>query len=142
MCLIRTAELGDAPSLHELFIQLGYQTKPDDLCSKINGIGESFNVLVAEFNEKICGVIVVNFICPVHEDGLWAIISALVIDESYRGKGLGKKLLTTSEQLALEKKCSRIELASGEKRIRAHQFYESNGYREVRKRFVKHLVDN
>ncbi|HBS7599075.1 TPA: GNAT family N-acetyltransferase, partial [Klebsiella pneumoniae] len=25
------------------------------------------------------------------------------------------------------------------KRIRAHQFYENNGYKEVRKRFVKHL---
>ncbi|WP_256922703.1 GNAT family N-acetyltransferase, partial [Klebsiella pneumoniae] len=76
---------------------------------------------------------------PVHENRLWALISALVIEESSRGSGIGQQLLHAAERLARDKQCAHIELSSSEKRIRAHQFYENNGYKEVRKRFVKHL---
>lgn len=82
----------------------------------------------------------VNFITPIHENGLWALISALVIAESSRGAGIGRKLLIASEQIALDKGCSQIELSSSERRTRAHKFYENNGYKEVRKRLVKLLV--
>jgi hypothetical protein len=42
---------------------------------------------VAELDKEVCGVVVINFITPVHENNLWALISALVIDESSRGAG-------------------------------------------------------
>ena len=97
------------------------------------------SALVAETENAVCGVIVINFILPVHENRLWALISALVIEESSRGSGIGQQLLQAAERLARDKQCAQIELSSSEKRIRAHQFYENNGYKEVRKRFVKHL---
>ena len=141
MALIRAATLNDIPSLQTLFLQLGYQTEPENLKRHINDANNSFTILVAEEEQGVCGVIVVNFITPVHENGLWALISALVIDESARGTGIGQKLLHAAEQHALEKGCTQIELSSGERRVRAHHFYESNGYKEVRKRFVKLLAD-
>lgn len=141
MALIRAAALNDIPSLHTLFMQLGYQTDPENLKRHINDANISFTMLVAEAEQQVCGVIVVNFITPVHENGLWALISALVINESARGTGIGQKLLIAAEQHALDKGCTQIELSSSEKRIRAHNFYENNGYKEVRKRFVKRLAD-
>jgi len=141
MTLIRAAALNDIPSLHTLFVQLGYQTDPENLKRHINDANTSFTMLVAEAEQQVCGVVVVNFITPVHENGLWALISALVINESARGAGIGQKLLIAAEQHALDKGCTQIELSSSEKRVRAHNFYENNGYKEVRKRFVKRLAD-
>lgn len=141
MVLIRAAELKDAPSLITLFLQLGYQTQVDSLKHHISEAHSSMSMLVAESEEKVCGVVVINFITPVHENGLWAFISALVIDESVRSAGIGQKLLLAAEQIAADKNCSQIELSSSERRVRAHKFYESNGYQEVRKRFVKRLAD-
>ncbi|HCH38904.1 MAG TPA: hypothetical protein DE191_05160 [Enterobacter sp.] len=41
----------------------------------------------------------------------------------------------------MEKGCTQIELSGSERRVRAHNFYENNGDKEVRKRFVKRLAD-
>ncbi|MEI7369992.1 GNAT family N-acetyltransferase [Pectobacterium sp. 1950-15] len=141
MILIRAAESKDVPSLKKLFLQLGYQTDIDSLKQRIGEAQSTFCILVAELDKEICGVVVINFIIPVHENSLWALISALVIDESSRGAGIGQQLLIASERMALDKKCSQIELSSSERRTRAHKFYENNGYKEVRKRFVKLLAD-
>ncbi|WP_312996097.1 GNAT family N-acetyltransferase [Leclercia sp.] len=141
MALIRAAALKDISSLQTLFLQLGYQTDPEKLTRHITEANNSFNLLVAEAEQDVCGVIVVNFITPVHESGLWALISALVINESARGTGIGQKLLIAAEQHALDKGCTQMELSSSERRVRAHHFYENNGYKEVRKRFVKLLAD-
>lgn len=141
MIVIRAAELNDIPSLQRLFLQLGYQTDAERLQRHIHEKNESLSVFVAESEKENRGVIVVNLITPVHEPGLWALISALVIDESARGAGIGQQLLIAAERLALEKGCTQIELSSSERRVRAHNFYESNGYKEVRKRFVKLLAD-
>ncbi|WP_373271354.1 GNAT family N-acetyltransferase, partial [Klebsiella pneumoniae] len=109
------------------------------LAQRITEPQSMMHTLVAEAENTVCGVVVINFILPVHENRLWALISALVIEESSRGSGIGQQLLHAAERLARDKQCAHIELSSSEKRIRAHQFYENNGYKEVRKRFVKHL---
>ena len=139
MISIRTAELKDTDALQILFRQLGYQTRADSLQTRITEAGSHMQMLVAETNAGVCGVIVVNFIMPAHEAGLWALISALVIDESARGAGTGQRLLAEAERIAAEKNCTQIELSSSERRERAHKFYENQGYSEVRKRFVKLL---
>ena len=139
MPLHRPAQLHDIPSLITLFHQLGYPTNPDNLGQYISSPDSVTHILVSELNGKICGVLVLHFITPVHETKLWALISALVVDESTRGTGVGQKLLIAAEQIACDRNCSQIELSSSEQRTRAHHFYENNGYKEIRKRFVKIL---
>ncbi|MGK9175085.1 GNAT family N-acetyltransferase [Yokenella regensburgei] len=139
MISIRAAELKDIPSLKRLFLQLGYKPDSANLEQRISEQHDRLCTLVAVSENEVCGVIVINFIMPVHEDSLWALVSALVIDESARGQGVGQQLLIASEHIAALKKCSQIELSSSEKRVKAHNFYEKNGYKEVRKRFVKLL---
>ncbi|WP_374833507.1 GNAT family N-acetyltransferase [Paenochrobactrum pullorum] len=97
-------------------------------------------ILVASTDEEICGVVVLNFITPMHEDGCWGVISALVVDEIKRGAGIGHRLLAEAEAAAKANGCSKIELASSMKRERAHKFYENHGYEEKRKRYIKLLI--
>ena len=141
MISIRAAELQDIPSLKRLFLQLGYNTDGASLEHRIREQHDTLCTLVAESKKEVCGVIVINFIMPVHENNLWALISALVIDESSRGTGIGQQLLIAAERIAAMRNCSQIELSSSEKRVKAHKFYVNNGYKEVRKRFVKLLTD-
>ena len=76
---------------------------------------------------------------PLHENGAWGVISALVVDELYRGAKIGERLLLEAEHFAESRGCTQIELSSSERREQAHKFYQKNGYQEVRKRFVKRL---
>lgn len=93
MVFIRAAEAKDIPSLQTLFLQLGYQTETAILAQRITAPQRMMSALVAETENAVCGVIVINFILPVHENRLWALISALVIEESSRGSGIGQQLL-------------------------------------------------
>lgn len=136
----RIAEEKDAPALVNLFLQLGHATSVKKLESLLQDNDSHRKTLIAEAEGKINGVIVFHFLMPVHEDKAWCVISALVVDESSRGAGVGERLLAQAEQMAGSMGCSQIELSSSERRERAHQFYQKNGYQEVRKRFVKKLI--
>ena len=66
-------------------------------------------------------------------------ITAIVVTETMRGKGIGKLLVEKAEALAQEAKCNVIELTTNVKRVEAHKFYESLGFEATHKRFTKHL---
>ena len=50
----------------------------------------------------------------------------LVVDEPHRGEGYGSRMLSWAADWAEDRDCTRIELASGLWRDKAHQFYEHN----------------
>lgn len=70
MISIRVAIVSDATLLQDLFLQLGYQTKCENLESQLKRESDNRCTLVAVSGKNICGVIVINFIIPVHEEGL------------------------------------------------------------------------
>ena len=138
---LRSAQVRDAENLAKLFGQLGYACSPADLIehmgSKVNPHTEVF---VAEVGEGVVGVVVFNALLPIHESGKWGVVSALVVNESVRGKRIGAALLAHVESHAKQLGCTQIELSSSESRKEAHAFYESNGFAEKRKRFVRLLA--
>jgi len=91
-------------------------------------------------SSAVIGLLVMHLVEPLHEDGLWGLISALVVDETVRGSGAGALLMAQAERDALAAGCSHIELSSSESRSRAHEFYHRQGYHEVRQRLVKTLA--
>ncbi|WP_105590447.1 GNAT family N-acetyltransferase [Cronobacter sakazakii] len=139
--IIRHATIDDVPALCRLFEQLGYTIALRDVIAMLahsEAIGS--RVLVAETAGKPCGAIVLHVIQPLHETGKWGLISALIVDETLRGAGTGARLLEAAHDEARAQGCTQIELSSSESRVRAHHFYDAQGYREVRKRFVKRPV--
>ena len=97
-------------------------------------------VLVAQEGDTVVGVAVVHVMAPLHVPDRWALLSALVVDNAQRSGGIGAALLQAAEAYAREHGCAQLELSSNVVRTRAHRFYERQGYREKRVRFVKILV--
>jgi GNAT superfamily N-acetyltransferase len=137
----RIAESRDMDTICALFHQLGYTNTSAALRQRFldRFCNIRDEILVAEADGKVLGVVVVNYIQPFHAPGLWAMISALVVDDSVRGKGVGGALLEHAVCHALEMGCMQIELSSNESRIRAHDFYLKHGFAEVRKRFIRQI---
>ena len=55
-------------------------------------------------------------------------ITVLVVDKKYRRQGIGRALIESVKQIAVEKGIKAIELDSGFHRTEAHLFYENLGF--------------
>jgi len=71
----------------------------------------------------------------IHADAPTARLMSLVVDESCRGQGIGRRLVDASVVLARASGCNRLELTSRLERAGAHSFYEAAGLAHTSKRF-------
>ena len=127
---IRNITNGDFEILTGLIKELGYPStvsKVSDRLSKINS-NECYKTLIAEVDGKIIGFIGLCKLYAYEYDGAIVRIIALVVNEQYRGKGIGTKLVKSAEKWALDEEAIAITLNSGINRKEAHEFYKSNGY--------------
>lgn len=136
---IRMAEERDAEQISILFNQLGYAVSRVDIADRIKiASGSQKDVLmIAEVYPGVAGVISLHLFSPFHVHSNWATISSLVVHSSYRRQKIGDALISHAEAHARSMGCTQIDLSSSESRVEAHLFYESNGYTEQRKRYVK-----
>jgi len=139
--LVRTARIDDAERIATLFGQLGYPNDAAQLTARLadSAADESRQVLVADDDGTVSGVAVLHVMTPLHLPHSWALLSALVVDDSRRSAGVGAALMQAAQAHAAQRGCAQLELSSSITRTRAHQFYERQGYREKRVRFVKVL---
>jgi GNAT superfamily N-acetyltransferase len=63
---------------------------------------------------------------------LQAEIAGLVVDETARGGGIGRRLLEAAEQWARSHGCRAIRVRSNVVREGAHAFYVREGFREIK----------
>ncbi|SHH20824.1 GNAT family N-acetyltransferase [Massilia sp. CF038] len=132
---LRPAQASDAAGIADLFIQLGYDTPLSHLQQQLSCAGAE--VTVAMDHGALVGVLVMHLFAPLHVARPWAVISALVVDATWRSQGAGAALVAHAQQWAQARNCAHLELACSEKRTEAHRFYLTQGFQEVRKRFVK-----
>lgn len=140
---IREARPQDFTRIAELAGQLSYPSSPDDIARRIAGMRASGDhaIFVAQLHGcEIAGWIGV-FVYRTVEADARAEISGLVVDETYRSRGIGRKLLERAEIWAREAKCRAIGLRSNVIRDQAHEFYLRQGYRHIKtqKSFRKEL---
>jgi ribosomal protein S18 acetylase RimI-like enzyme len=62
--------------------------------------------------------------------GLRSRLEDIVVDEKYRGQGIGKRISLTLIAIARKKRATLVDLTSGKKRKSAHKLYEKLGFKE------------
>lgn len=126
-----------ALDVQQLSEQLGYPLSLGEIKTNITEIiaSDEHAAFVALYNEKIVGWIHA-FRCTLLESNPFIEIGGLVVDEAYRGKGIGKKLVTSVRKWSLEKRCHDIRVRSHVKRKEAHKFYTGIGFKESKEQKV------
>ena len=130
---IRKMIADDANAVNLLSRQLGYPLPIEQTGQNIHAVLESkdHTAFVAETESKVVGWIgaaqsIMIEVMPHCQ------IDGLVIDEKYRGKGVGKLLIEKVKQWAKEKGNDRLSLHCNVLRTEAHLFYEHLGFKEIK----------
>lgn len=141
---LRAARAEDSAALAVLSTQLGYPVSLEIISIRLaNALRDPTSAIVIA--ESPSGD-VVGFVHLLHqflvESDPRVEIGALVVDESSRGKGVGRLLMARGEQWARERGCRCVNLRSNVIRAGAHAFYERIGYRhyKTQKAFRKDLL--
>ena len=124
--IIREAKLRDATELASLIRELGYETTPTEMKTRLKSIlpNSTYKTFVAVVDDRICGMIgTLEHPSYEHDDSSGRIL-ALVTSRTMRRRGRG------INHIALDTRVTRKD---------AHQFYEALGYDRNGWRFVKIL---
>jgi GNAT superfamily N-acetyltransferase len=92
---------------------------------------EGHNIRVACAGTEVIGLCALSIRNNLYAQGLLANIDELVIDEKYRGKGIGKLMLDDVTLIASKNNCAFLELESAFHREDAHRFYEKEGFEKT-----------
>jgi GNAT superfamily N-acetyltransferase len=141
-CAIRAPRSDDYDKMADLAAQLGYPSAKEQIRLRIEGMKDDDHaVLVAELpTGQIAGWVGMYIFRSVEID-YCTFISGLIVDETFRSQGVGKKLLNAAEEWARRRDCHVICVSSNVIRSRAHVFYLGSGYRNVKTQitFLKDL---
>ena len=138
---VRTAEPGDTAALAELMTQLGYPTRPAEMEMRMEMIlaNKKYATFVAISKGKVCGMIGTFTRYTYEHNSPSAMILALVVSETMRGRGVGQALIAAAENDLAQKNIKRVAVNARFERTQAHEFYEKLGYRKNGVRLIKEL---
>ncbi|UCG69606.1 MAG: GNAT family N-acetyltransferase [Thermoplasmata archaeon] len=154
---IREGVLRDRASLDELFREeLEYHMNlqpdvfkiPDTVVSEkwLKAIINDNNIFlgISEYNGKIVGAILYK-IDKNPEDNIlkerkFVYVEDMIVSESFRGKGIGKKLLNYAIKHVKTKDIKEIEIDVGDNNEVGLRFYKEQGFKTIRRRMKKEIV--
>jgi GNAT superfamily N-acetyltransferase len=138
--LIRKANYQDTSSVIDLMFQLLPSNTSLDDAKKYNIIfnelleSKNHDVILAEFENRTIGLLVMSYRLALHHRGLLAVIEEFVVDENYRGESIGTRLIEFCTKLAKERNAVDIEVVTAIHRERTHKFYQDKNF--IRKSYV------
>ena len=138
---IRKAELADAPDIAHLVSLLGYPVSPEEMEERLRVMfaHPEYVIFVAEGEQRVIGLVGAYTCYGLELSGRYGRLTGLVVDEKWRGRGIGRSLMDKIEGWLKEQGARALTLTSGKHRTEAHPFYEHLGYAETGLRFVKYL---
>jgi GNAT superfamily N-acetyltransferase len=138
---IRQAEATDAPDIARLVSQLGYPSSERDMAERLDAFSgrPEYVLFVAESSGRVVGLVGAYLGYALEFSGPWGRLMGLVVDEPFRGRGIGRRLMDRIEGWLRDHRATRLTLTSGNQRADAHRFYRHLGYEETGLRFVKRL---
>jgi GNAT superfamily N-acetyltransferase len=137
---IRDAGADDGAAIASLLGQLGYETDASAVAPRLERlviVGDRLVVAVVE--DEVVGLAHLHASPTIEHERPAAKISALVVDESHRGEGIGRALVEAMEAEARARRCALLFLTTAARREDAHAFYRRVGLEETGTRFTKTL---
>lgn len=125
---VREALATDAQRIAVLAGQLGYDVPLGHVERQLARMDDEHTVFVAVVPRAgVVGWIGVALREAI-TDGGRADIEGLVVEDEYRGNGVGQLLVQAAENWARRRNCTSMRLVSNVVRERAHEFYKRLGY--------------
>ena len=90
----------------------------------ILGDNEKCCIMVAASEKQVVGMCSAQLLVSTAKGGMAALIEDMVVAKSYRGKGIGKKLLQSIEKWANKKGAKRMQLLADKNNVNALGFYK------------------
>ena len=138
---VREALAADADAVARLLSQLGYPTASSDVPERLNRLsGGRSVVLVACRGAEVVGVATAHVIAVLNRPRDVAWLTALVVDETVRGVGVGRRLIEAVEVFARAAGCERLSVTTYEHLTGAQAFYLRVGFEATGRRFGKALA--
>jgi len=140
---IRVAGQRDTEAIAPLLGQLGYPASSLELGERLERLTDhpDAEVLVAELDDEVVGVAAYQLIDLLERPDPQCRITALVVDDRHRRRGVAYALLHTIEESARDLGCFRLEVTSRPERAEALAFYRAAGFDEQPRRLTKPLDD-
>lgn len=130
MIRVQLAGEQDDLAVQELLAQLGYAFTVEEVRARLVLLAASGTdpVLLATEDGKAVGLIAIHCATMVHYREPVARITALVVRDSVRGKGVGRILVDAGANLARQAGCGRMELTTATHRTESQAFYKALGF--------------
>ncbi len=139
--IIREAGDHDASALASLISQMGYPASPEEMSGRVRTLSSlpQYRTFVAEIDGDVVGLVGAYMGYSLETSGIYGRVTALVVDEKWRGQRIGKLLIDKMETWLAQQGALMIVLTSSSHRKGSHEFYRRNGYRDTGIRFTKSL---
>jgi N-acetylglutamate synthase-like GNAT family acetyltransferase len=138
---VRTAQHGDLPRIAELLSELGGATLTlKEAANRLALVARNAKevMLVACADKNVVGLLAFRVRHNLESVSHYGEVAAIVVDNAWRKRGIGRLLLEKAESIARHRKCVGLWLVSGFGREEpAHSFYQREGFACTGKRFVK-----
>lgn len=132
-----------ADAIAALLGQLGYPAAASSVRGRIRRMAADPGVVVLVAEESgtgtVCGVATFHFVPVLHEDPLRGQLTALIVSEAERRRGVGLALVQHVEQLAARQGVASLVVTTANHRTETHQFYDKLGYSWTGRRYAKDL---
>jgi ribosomal protein S18 acetylase RimI-like enzyme len=142
---VRDMTAADAPEVARMFSMLGHQATADVIAARLAVfLANEERGLVAVRQPPGCagpllGMVTLHITPVLHRSGPVGRLTALVVDETVRGRGVGRALVEAAEAIFVARGCVLAEVTSNMRLSEAHGFYEKLGYTSTSLRFGKPL---
>ena len=141
---IREMGPADISACRLLLSQLGYDLTLQEVKRRYDAIREKQDhaVFVGEQDGRVVALLHL-YERPAFDKPPEVIVQALVVDQNWRGTGVGKSMMNMAERWAADRRFSSVALTSSVSRSDAHSFYNRIGYKveATSHLFRKNVVD-
>ena len=137
---IREAQPDDAGQLAPLMRLLGHTVTVEGIAARIAALhDQDCPQLVVVEGARVLGLCGLHVMTAIQREQPVGRVTILVVDEEFRGLGLGRQLIKEAEHRLLARGCGLVEITSNLRFVEAHAFYEHLGYERTSYRFFKQI---